>query len=151
MVVLHLLTVSGVVQSAAPGGISPLWMRSSDSESVTAWSESFAGRGTVPQRTSTTSGSTAAWIAQTVVLRPALQQVGASLSWTPTPSTWATGYQGERVVGGAVQLSSAVPSVTVTTVTDWGLSNGTTYTYRVRAYRGAWVSSDVTGVLTPSC
>jgi hypothetical protein len=55
-------------------------------------------------------------------------------------------------VGGAVQLSSAVPSVTVTTVTDWGLSNGTTYTYRIRAYRGSWISSDVESTpLTTSC
>ena len=38
-----------------------------------------------------------------------------------------------------------------TTASDTGLANGTTYTYRVRAYRGAWVSSDVTSTLTPSC
>jgi hypothetical protein len=38
-----------------------------------------------------------------------------------------------------------------TTVTDPGLVNGTTYTYRVWTYRGSWVSPDVTTTLTPSC
>jgi hypothetical protein len=149
-VVVHLLTRSGTVGPPAPGGTSPLWTNNSDSESVTASYESLAGPGTVPQRTSTTSGSTTAWIAQTVVLRPALQQVGASLSWTPTPSTWADGYKGERVVGSVVYGPTTVPSGT-TTASDTGLTNGTTYTYRVRAYRGAWVSPDVTSTLTPSC
>jgi hypothetical protein len=149
-VVVHLLTRSGTVRPPAPGATSQLWTNNSDSESVTASYESFAGPGTVPQRSSTTSGSTTAWIAQTVVLRPALQQVGASLSWGPTPTTWADGYKGERVVGGVVYGPTTVPSGT-TTASDTGLANGTTYTYRVRAYRGAWVSSDVTSTLTPSC
>ena len=149
-VVVHLLTRSGTVRPPTLGGTSQLWTNNSDSESVTASYESFAGPGTVPQRTSTTSSSTTAWIAQTVVLRPALQQVGASLSWGPTPSTWADGYKGERVVGGVVYGPTTVPYGT-TTASDTGLANGTTYTYRVRAYRGAWVSSDVTSTLTPSC
>jgi hypothetical protein len=148
-VAVHLMARSGV-QPATSTGLRELWTRSSDSESVTAFDESLAGPGAVPQRSSTTSGSTTAWIAQTVVLRPALQQVGASLSWGPTPSTWADGYKGERVVGGVVYGPTTVPFGT-TTASDTGLANGTTYTYRVRAYRGAWVSSDVTSTLTPSC
>ncbi|MGY1760490.1 hypothetical protein ACI79G_13085 [Geodermatophilus sp. SYSU D00779] len=150
-VVVHLLTRSGTVRPPTPGSTSPLWTNNSDSESVTASYEPLAGPGAVPQRTSTTPGSTTAWIAQTVVLRPAVQQVGASLVWTATPSSWADGYQGERVVGGTVQRSSAVPFGT-TTVTDTGLTNGTTYTYRIRAYRGSWVSPDLVSTpLTPSC
>jgi hypothetical protein len=149
-VVVHLLARSAG-QPPTPAGTNPIWTGSSDSETVTAADESLAGPGAVPQRTSTTPGSTTAWIAQTVVLRPTLQQVGATLSWGPTPSTWATGYQGERVVGGAVQGGSAAP-IWMTTVTDWGLVNGTTYTYRIRAYRGSWVSPDaVSTPLTPSC
>ena len=148
-VAVHLMARSGV-QSATSTGFRELWTRSSDSESITAFDEPVAGSGAVPQRSSTTSGSTTAWIAQTVVLRPALQQVGASLSWTPTPSTWADGYQGERVVGGTVHGPSTVPSGT-TTASDTGLANGTTYTYRVRAYRGAWVSDAAISSLTTSC
>jgi hypothetical protein len=148
-VAVHLLARSAG-QPPTPAGTNPLWTRSSDSETVTAADESLAGPGAVPQRTSTTSGSTTAWIAQTVVLRPAVQQVGAVLSWTATPSSWADGYRGERVVGGTILGSSALP-FGMTTVTDPGLVNGTTYTYRVRAYRGSWVSTDVTATLTPSC
>jgi hypothetical protein len=148
-VAVHLMARSGV-QSATSSGFRELWTRSSDSEGITAFDEPLAGPGAVPQRSSTTSGSTTAWIAQTVVLRPALQQVGASLSWTPTPSTWADGYQGERVVGGTVYGPSTVPFGT-TTASDTGLANGTTYTYRVRAYRGAWVSDVAISSLTTSC
>jgi hypothetical protein len=38
-----------------------------------------------------------------------------------------------------------------TTFTDAGLVNGTTYTYRVWAYRGAWTSDVVSTSLTTSC
>jgi hypothetical protein len=148
-VAAHLLTRSGG-QPPTPTGTNALWTHSSDSETVTAADEAFAGPGAVPQRTSTTSGSTTAWIAQTIVLRPALQQVGASLSWTATPSSWADGYTRERFAGGTLQGSQNVPSGT-TTVTDTGLANGTTYTYRVRAHRGSWVSDVVTTPLTTAC
>ena len=148
-VVVHLLTRSGG-QPPTPTGTQALWTHSSDSETVTAADEAFVGPGAVPQRTSTTSGSTTAWIAQTVVLRPALQQVGASLSWTATPSSWAAGYSRERFTGGTLQASQTVPSGT-TTATDTGLANGTTYTYRVRAHRGSWVSDHVAASLTPAC
>jgi hypothetical protein len=148
-VVVHLLTRSGG-QPPSPTGTNALWTHSSDSETVTAADESFAGPGAVVQRSSTTSGSTTAWIAQTVVLRPGLQQVGASLSWTATPSSWADGYRGERVVNGTVQRSSTM-SMGTTTTTDTGLASGTTYTYRIWTYRGSWVSAVRTTTLTPSC
>jgi hypothetical protein len=148
-VAVHLFARSGG-QPPTPTGTTALWTHSSDSETVTAADEAFAGPGAVPQRTSTTSGSTTAWTAQTVVLRPALQQVGAFLSWTATPSSWADGHTRERFAGGTLQASQPVPSGT-TTATDTGLVNGTSYTYRVRAHRGSWVSDHVTATLTPGC
>ena len=48
------------------------------------------------------------------------------------------------------QGSSSVPMGT-TTAADAYLVNGTTYSYRVWAYRGAWVSTAATTTLTPSC
>jgi hypothetical protein len=149
VVVLDLLTRSSG-QLPTPAGTTSLWTRSSDSEGVTAADQPFAGPGAIPARTSTSPGNATAWIAQTVVLRPALQQVGAALSWTASPSSWADGYRGERSVGGTVQGSSSVP-VGTTTATDAYLVNGTTYSYRVWAYRGAWVSTAATSTLTPSC
>ncbi|SDN32202.1 hypothetical protein SAMN05660642_04574 [Geodermatophilus siccatus] len=150
-VVVHLLTRSGTVRPPALGGTSQLWTNNSDSESVTASHESFAGPGAVPQRTSTTSGSTTAWIAQTVVLRPALQQVGASLSWTASPSSWADGYRLERSAGGTVQSTRSVTPVVATTTTEGALSNGVTYTFRLWTYRSTWVSDVVSTPLTTSC
>jgi hypothetical protein len=149
VVVVHLLTKSQT-QLPAPAGTTGRWTLSSDTEGVTAADERFAGPGAIPLRTSTSPGSPAEWIAQTVVLRPALQQVGATLSWTASPSSWADGYRGERSMGGTVQGSSSVP-IGTTTATDAYLVNGTTYGYRVRAYRGTWVSTAVTATLTPSC
>ncbi len=122
---------------------------SSDSETVTAADEAFAGPGAVPQRTSTTSGSTTAWIAQTVVLRLALQQVGACLSWTATPAPGPAATRASASPG-TLQASQTVPSGT-TTATDTALANGTTCTYRVRTHRGTWVSMAQTTTLTPSC
>ena len=120
-------------------------------QGVSAGDVSFAGPGATPVRSSTSPSTfSSEWIGQTLALRPIPQQPAATLNWTATPSSWATGYRGERLVSGTVQRSSTLPMGT-TTVTDTGLVNGTTYTYRIWAYRGTWVSTAVTATLTPSC
>jgi hypothetical protein len=139
----------------APGGTAERWRLISGTgtsiQGVSAGDVSFAGPGATPVRSSTSpTAFSSEWIGQTVALRPIPQQPAATLTWTATPSTWADGYKGERVVGGTRQASHTVPFGT-TTVTDTGLVNGTTYTYRVWAYRGSWVSDVVTTTLTPSC
>jgi len=53
-------------------------------------------------------------------------------------------------VAGTVQATGAVPFGT-TTITDANLVNGTVYSYRVWAHRGAWVSPAVTTTLIPTC
>jgi hypothetical protein len=150
VVALHLLA-KGSAQFPTPTGTSGRWTLSSDSEGVTAADEPFAGPGALPSRSSTSPGSTTAWIAQTVVLRPALQQVGASLSWTPTPSSWADGYRLERSAGGTVQSTRSVTPVGTTTATESPLSNGVTHTFRLWSYRGTWTSTAVGTTLTPAC
>jgi hypothetical protein len=142
-------------QLPAPGGTAERWRLISGTgtsiQGVSAGDVSFAGPGATPVRSSTSpSNFSSEWIGQTVALRPIPQQPAANLSWTATPSSWATGYRGERVVGGTVQATSSAPMGT-TTVTDPGLVNGTTYTYRVWAYRGSWVSTVQTTTLTPNC
>jgi hypothetical protein len=142
-------------QLPAPGGTAERWRQISGTgtsiQGISAGDVSFAGPGATPVRSSTSpSNFSSEWIGQTVALRPIPQQPAATLNWTATPSSWATGYRGERIVGGTVQATSSAP-MGATTVTDPGLVNGTTYTYRVWAYRGSWVSTVQTTTLTPNC
>ncbi len=135
----------------APPGTTQRWQHVSAAGGISAGDEPFAGPGTAASRNSPSpSGTSAYGVGQTVALRRAPGTPSAVLSWTPTPSSWATGYRGERIVGGALQASHPVPFGT-TTFTDAGLVNGTTYTYRVWAYRGAWTSDVVSTSLTTSC
>lgn len=67
----------------------------------------------------------------------------ATLSWTATPSTFATGYTVERWRGSVLESTTTVTPRTTTTVTQTGLSTGTLYTWKVRAYVSLWTSTDV--------
>ncbi|ADB73656.1 fibronectin type III domain-containing protein [Geodermatophilus obscurus] len=139
----------------APAGTQQRWKLMSGTGTahlgVSAGDVTATGTGATATRSSASqTNSSTEWAAQTIALRPTAQQPAATLSWTASPSSWATGYKGERIVGGTVQATHTVP-IGTTTVTDTGLVNGTTYTYRVWAYRGAWVSTAVTTTLTPSC
>ena len=44
-----------------------------------------------------------------------------------------------------------IAPVSVTSATDGPLSNGTTYTYRLFAYRDAWTSPAVSVSVRPDC
>jgi hypothetical protein len=57
----------------------------------------------------------------------------------------------DRVQGGSVVSTKTVTPISATSTTDGALANGTTYTFRLRAYRGSWASTDVTATLTPNC
>ncbi len=71
----------------------------------------------------------------------------AHLSWTPTGSTWATGYHLTRV-GGPTQ--TVTPTGT-TTWTDATIANSTGYTWQLSTYSGNWTSTTVSASLTTSC
>jgi hypothetical protein len=86
-----------------------------------------------------------------VALRRVAGDPTANLSWTASPSSWATGHLLERIVGGTVQAARQVTPVGTTSTTDGVLVNGTAYTFRLSAYSGAWRSPTVTTTLTPSC
>ena len=119
---------------------------------VAAGDETFAGPGASTART-TTSGTafSSEWITHTVALRPPAGTPSASLGWTASSTTTATGYRLERVVGGVVQASATVASVSSTATTDGTLVNGTAYTYRLATYLGSWSSTVATAALTPAC
>jgi subtilisin family serine protease len=77
----------------------------------------------------------------------------ATVSWTPPASNGGSGITGYVVtpyVGGTAQPATAVGAVTSTTVT--GLTNGTSYTFRVAAVNavGTGPQSDPSNAVTPS-
>ncbi|PRY49316.1 hypothetical protein LY71_10692 [Geodermatophilus tzadiensis] len=145
------LLAKRVAPFPTPGGLRERWKLSSDSEGVTAADESFVGPGTTPSRSTALAGSTTEYVAQTIALRPVPPVVEASLSWTASPSTWATGYRLERSSGGTVQSTRSITPVETTSATEGPLVNGTAYSFRLWAHRGTWTSSVVTAPLTPSC
>lgn len=138
----------------APSGTSQRWglMSGTGTTSVgaTAADQPFTGPGATGSRNITTSTSKG-WVAHTVALRPPSGPPSASLTWTASPSTWATGYHLERVVSGSVQATKTVTPISSTSTTDGPLVNGTAYTFRLWAYHGTWTSLVVTATLTPAC
>jgi hypothetical protein len=117
---------------------------------ATAGDVLFAGPGATGTRSATASNAFE-WVAHTLALRPAPGPPSASLTWTASPSSWATGYRLERSVGGTVQSTVTVTPIGTTSTTNGTLVNGTVYSYRLWAYYGTWVSTAVTAGLTPSC
>ena len=138
----------------APLGTTERWRLVSGTGPATAGAtgsdEVFAGSGMSPARSSATGFNTE-WVAHTVALRPTPGTPTANASWTPSTSTWATGYIAERWVGTTQQLSGPVTPVSASFAQDGPLVNGTTYTYRLRTYRGSWTSTPVSVNFRPDC
>jgi hypothetical protein len=66
----------------------------------------------------------------------------ASLSWTATTSSWATGYVVWRKAGnGAFTQLATVPSRLTTTYLDLGLAASTAYTYYVTTTYQSWTAA----------
>ena len=138
----------------APGGTTSRWAVSSgpgaNSLGATAGDETFGGPGASPSRSSSTDFSSE-WVAHTVALRRVASTPTATASWTASPSSWASGYKLERVVGGSVENTKTITPISATSTTDGPLTNDTAYTFRLYAYYGNWKSTVVTDTLTPSC
>ena len=73
----------------------------------------------------------------------------ATLTWTATSSTFASGYKIQRHKGGAPDggLTTVSPRTT-TTLTQTGLSTGTNYTWNLYAYYQTWTSSVISASAT---
>lgn len=67
----------------------------------------------------------------------------ADLSWTATPSTFATGYKIERYLGATLQATNTVTPRTTTTYTATGLAANTTYVFKVYALTATWTSAAI--------
>jgi hypothetical protein len=152
----HLLQIVAKRQEAlpAPTGTTSRGSLLSGSSGlgVVAGDEAFVGPGTTTSR-SATSGSafSSQWVAHSVALRPPAGTPSASLTWTASPTSAASGYRLERVVGGTVQSTATVTPISAASTTDGTLINGTAYTYRLRTYYGTWTSTAVSTTFTPSC
>ncbi len=86
-----------------------------------SWTISNAPDGTVP---STPTNLTASAFSATQI----------NLSWTAsTDNVGVTGYQIERCVGAGCSNFTALTTVSTTSYSNTGLTNGTSYSYRVRA------------------
>ena len=137
----------------APTGTTERWRLANLTSTLgtSAGDVPFDGPGATPTRSSVSpSGSLNEWVTQTVALRPRLQ-AAASLTWTASPSAWGTGYVLERMVGSTVQAERTLAPIATASAIESPLVNGTTYTFRLSAYRGAWRSPAVTTTLTPAC
>jgi hypothetical protein len=107
-----------------------------------------AAGGTGTRTTSVPSSDT--WVAQSLVLRPFVNEPYADLTWSPSPSGGVDGYLVERRIGGTLDASSTVTPGTASSTTDGPLSSGTTYSYRVIATAGTWRSAPATISFTPA-
>ena len=139
---------------SSPAGNAERWRILSPSagtnQGSTVSDRTVAASGPTGSRTAggTTTGE---WVAHAFALQPAASIPSASLTWTASPTSNATGYRLERVVSGSVARTWSVTPISATSTTDGPLVNGTVYTYRLWAYAGTWVSPTVTTTLTPSC
>jgi len=78
-----------------------------------------------------------------------------TVSWTATPSTWATTYRVYRSVDGGAYSSVATVEYGTTSWVDTAVNGGTTYIYKLRSERTGWtwVSADTAvsnSVTTPT-
>jgi hypothetical protein len=144
---VHFLAKTGTASLPTPAGTTERWNLPSDSEAVTAADERFTGSGTTTARSTTAGG--VEWTAQSVLLRPGKVPT-VHLSWTASPSDWADGYRGARQVGSGTPLTRTLPTGTTST-SDGPLTSGTTYSYRLWAYKGSWTSPAATVDITPVC
>lgn len=71
-----------------------------------------------------------------------------TVSWTPTTSTWADGYEilGSLLAGGPFMPVATVNGVGTTSYTVTGLSFATTYHYVVKATKANWRSAPTAAV-----
>lgn len=72
-----------------------------------------------------------------------LASASLTVSWTPSTSTWADGYEVLRSTsaGGPFTVQGTVAGAGTSTYTDASLPFSTTYYYEVRATKQAWRSA----------
>jgi hypothetical protein len=128
---------------SVPAGMTEAYDVSGKDISRAADWEVRASPGATGTRSSTATKSAVA-IGQSIVVAPGNPVI--DLAWTPTASTWATGYEVER---NAVVVATVTPG-TASTWTDASPGSGST-TYSLTSAFGTWRSAPATATLDVAC
>jgi hypothetical protein len=133
---------------SAPYGMTGRWNVSSGTTLQIAIADvAFVGPGASGAKTAT--GATADFnIGELIALRPS---PGVTVSWTATPSTFATGYSLVRMLGAAVDATFPVSPRTTVTYSDTGVANATTYTYQLTSVDQNWTSTTIASGAVTTC
>jgi hypothetical protein len=107
---------------------------------VSAWA-TFSGSATAAHTLSSNTLQPASNLSVTTGCSLLVLGPEADLTWTATPSPFATGYKVERWRGSTLEATSTVTPRTTTSLTQTGLRTGTTYTWRVYGYYLSWTST----------
>lgn len=114
--------------------------------------ETLAVAGPTGSRTAREPGNNNLGTGQMVALRPATGTANsATITWTPTPSTFAASYDLRRYTGATLGFQRSISPATASSATDSPLPSGTTYRYELNARFNNWTSSVVTANVTPNC
>ena len=96
-----------------------------------------------------TSGSLAPATALSATLTGTVVAPTVSLTWTPTTTTYATGYRVFRDTDtGAYAQIATVDGRTTSSTVDSTVAASTTYTYYLRAYVSSWTANSATVTIT---
>jgi hypothetical protein len=132
----------------APAGMTRRWNVASGTTLQIAIADvAFAGPGASGAKTAT-AGAADFNIGELIALRPA---PGVNLSWTATPSTFATGYSLVRMLGAAQDATFSVTPRTTVTYSDTTVANATTYTYQLTAVDQNWTSTTIASGSVTTC
>jgi len=88
-----------------------------------------------------------------VPLRPAVSTSDpvVTLTWTPTVSSFASGYTLRRWNGAVAEDQRALTPRSTATFTDDPLVSGTTYDFELQSVHEGWTSSSRRVTITPTC
>jgi hypothetical protein len=144
LVVLFGIRSGGTV--GTPTGMTQRLYRD-DGSSATALDQSVSAAGSTGVRTGSPAQTGSAGVAATIALR-GVPTSTATLSWTATTSTFATGYEWARDGG---STTSVTPRTAVSTTDAGPLTEDTQSTWTVNSVFGTWGSTTATATATPNC
>jgi hypothetical protein len=129
---------------STPPGMTPVWTAGTTGATQGAFQELRASVGATGTRT-TTASTNAESVAQSVLVAPA-GSPAIDVSWTPSSSSYASGYV---ITRDGTQVATITP-VSASTWRDTTMTAGT-HTYAVRTTAGTWRSTAGTATGATTC